>query len=96
MLVVMKMKHVEGKKKGNVSLYALSTCGWCSKTKKLLDELGVDYSFVDVDLLGGEDRKEAMKEVGRWNRSMSFPTLVVNDKCIVGFDEDKIRKALGS
>jgi glutaredoxin len=91
----MKMKHVEGKKKGNISLYALSTCGWCSKTKKLLDDLGVDYSFVDVDLLDGEGRKEAMKEVERWNPRASFPTLVISDKCIVGFDEGKIRKALG-
>jgi len=92
----MKMKHVEGKKKGTILLYALSTCGWCSKTKKLLDELGVEYSFVDVDLLEGEGRKEAMKEVGRWNPSMSFPTLVISDKCVIGFDEAKIKKALGS
>ncbi len=89
------MKHVSGKKKGNVLLYALSTCGWCGKAKKLLDDLGVDYSYVDVDLLEGEGRKQAIKEVERWNPSRSFPTIVINDKCIVGFDESKIRKTLG-
>ena len=43
---------VEGKnKKHRVMLYALSTCIWCKKTKKLLDNLDVCYDFVFVDLL---------------------------------------------
>lgn len=91
----MDLKHVKGKDKGKVTLYALSTCGWCGKTKKLFNDLGVDYSYVDVDLQEGEGRKQALKEVERWNPSRSFPTLVINDKCIVGFDESKIKKALG-
>jgi len=48
----MEMKHVEGENKGKVILYALSTCVWCKKTKRLLNQLGVDYYFIDVDLLG--------------------------------------------
>jgi len=32
-------------------LYALSTCVWCKKTKELLASLGVDHSYVFVDLL---------------------------------------------
>jgi len=89
------MKHVEGKKKGRIALYALSTCAWCGKTKKLLDDLGMDYFYVDVDLLEGESRKEALKELERWNPERTFPTLVINDKCIVGFKESEIREALG-
>lgn len=89
------MKHVEGKKKGQIKLFALSTCGWCGRTKKLLDSLGVDYSYVDVDLLDGGDREEAMKEIEHWNPDRTFPTLVINDKCIVGFKESDIKEALG-
>lgn len=92
---IMKMKHVEGRKRGNVVLYALSTCVWCSKTKKLLDSLGVDYFYVDVDLLEGESRREALQEMDRWNPRRSFPTIVINNKCIVGFKEDEIKEALG-
>ena len=36
-----------------VFLYALSTCGHCRNTKKLLDSHNVQYDFVDVDLLPG-------------------------------------------
>lgn len=90
-------KKVPGKKKGDVLLFALSTCGWCRKTKNLLDSLGVGYSYIDVDLLDSQAKKEVMQEVSRWNPSSSFPTLVINrNKCIVGFQEDKIKEALGS
>jgi hypothetical protein len=37
--------HVPGKKSRRIMLYALSTCGWCHKTKKLLDDLGVVKQF---------------------------------------------------
>lgn len=90
------MNHVEGKKKGRIILFALSTCVWCGKTKKLLDELGLDYYYVDVDLLEGESREEALKEMERWNPKRSFPTLVINDRCIVGFDEQGIKEALAT
>ena len=89
-------KQVSGIKKGEVFLFALSTCGWCRKTKDLLDELGVEYSYIDVDLLDVEIRNEVLEEMSRWNERRSFPTLVINNTGIVGFQEDKVREALGS
>ncbi len=90
----MAVEHVAGIDVGEVMLYALSTCIWCKKTKQLLDELGVAYDYEYVDLLQGKERTEAMDTVRRWNPSCSFPTLVINDKCIVGFRESEIREAL--
>jgi glutaredoxin-like protein NrdH len=92
----MTKQHVKGVDKGKIFLFALSTCGWCKKTKKLLNELGVEYHFVDVDLLKGEHRDETMKELEVYNPRCTFPTLVINDQCIVGFKEDKIKEALGA
>jgi glutaredoxin len=92
----MKMEYVPGKKKGSISLYALSTCGWCAKTKALLKELGVEHMYVYVDLLQGDELEEAIQLVERFNPNGSFPTLVINDKkVIVGFKEQEIREALG-
>ena len=98
--MVMKMeyekyiKHVSGKKNGDVFLFAISTCGWCGMTKKLLNQLGVDYRYVDVDLLEGKAKTEADKEVSRWNPIESFPTIIINKKCIVGFQEDELKRLL--
>jgi glutaredoxin-like protein NrdH len=92
----MIMQHIEGQNKGKLVLFALSTCGWCKKTRVLIEDLNADYDYVYVDLLKGEERDEIVEMVKKWNPQVSFPTLVVNDeKTIVGFKEDEIREALG-
>lgn len=52
-----------------------------------------------VDLLNGAKKEKVEKEVKRWNPRVSFPTLVINgdngDICIVGHQEDEIKRALG-
>jgi glutaredoxin-like protein NrdH len=90
----MNVIKIKGKDKGKIMLYALSTCGWCKQTKSLLRDLGVEYSYIDVDLLEGADKSVVMDEVMKWNPVCSFPTLVINEKCIVGFKPDQIKEAL--
>jgi glutaredoxin len=91
----MSVEHVPGTKKGEIMLYALSTCEWCRKTRELLTDLGVDYSYVYVDLLSGEERNLVTGEMARWNRSRSFPTMVINNSTvIIGFLDDRIREVL--
>ncbi len=89
------IKRISGKNMGKIMLYALSTCVWCRKTKNLLDELGVEYSYIDVDLLEGEEKEKVKKEIEKWNPACSFPTMVINDeRCIVGFKEKEIKELL--
>jgi glutaredoxin-like protein NrdH len=91
----MAVVHVPGKKSHRVMLYALSTCGWCKKTRELLANLGVDYDYEYVDLLIGEDKTKVVQTVTHWNPACSFPTLIIDDSmCIVGFEEAMIREAL--
>jgi glutaredoxin len=92
----MKKEHVAGKKKGDVMLFALSTCGWCRKTKEFLNELGIDYNYVYVDLAEGKEQEEIENELEKWNPEGSFPTIVINNKeCIVGYKPDDLKKKLG-
>jgi glutaredoxin-like protein NrdH len=91
-----KMTEVQGKnKKHEVMLYALSTCLWCKKTKKLLDDLNVTYQYVYVDSLIGKEEEEIMDQVRKYNPECTFPTMVINgNKVICGFKEPEIKKAL--
>ena len=90
---MLEFTHVPGSTRNRIVLYTLSTCGWCRKTKHLLEELGIGYDYVDVDLLEGPRNNEAKEDIVKWNPRCSFPTLVVNgEKCIVGFDEEEIRR----
>ena len=95
--MAMNVQSVEGKNVGDVFMYALSTCIWCRKTKALLNELGIAYRYVDVDLALGDDRREAMDGLTQWNKARSFPTLVVNqDHAIIGFNEAALRELAGN
>lgn len=79
----------------DVKMYTLSTCSHCKATRKFLDDCIIKYEFTDVDLLAGEERAAVLEDVKKINPRCSFPTIVINDQVIVGFQEDKIRKALG-
>ncbi|MHB9113814.1 MAG: glutaredoxin family protein [Thermoleophilia bacterium] len=78
-----------------VKLYALSTCGHCRSTKKLLDDCHVEYDCVDVDMCTGEERQAILDEVRELNPNCSFPTIVIGDTVIVGYKEAAIKEALG-
>jgi len=79
-----------------VKLYALSTCGWCKKTKRFLDDHNVDYEYEYVDLLSGDEKARCMEELAQWNPKCTFPTIVVdNSQVIVGFRTNRLREVLG-
>ena len=78
-----------------VFFYGLSTCVWCRRTRQFLEELGVHFDYVYVDLLKGEERQTVIEEVQRWNAAKSFPTVVIDaSQVVVGFKKDELRKAL--
>lgn len=78
-----------------IHLYTLSTCGWCKRTKRFLEEHKVDAQITDVDLLEGEEKEEARAEVAKHNPRRSYPTLVIDDQVIVGYDEERMKELLG-
>ena len=75
-----------------ITLYALTTCSHCKKTKELLDGCGAEYDCVFVDKLQGEDRKEMIEAIKKVNPS--FPTLLLGEETVVGFKEARIMEIL--
>ncbi|MCX5825718.1 MAG: glutaredoxin family protein [Deltaproteobacteria bacterium] len=78
-----------------VKMYTLSTCGHCRAAKQFMGEHAVAHEFTDVDLLTGDARKSVLDEVRKYNPGCSFPTILVGDKVIIGFNEKTLREALG-
>ena len=92
----MKFTHVPGRNaKHRVTLYALSTCGWCHKTKELLDANLIQYEYTDVDQCQGEERTQASAKVRELNPRASFPTMQIDGEVVTGYDEERIRELLG-
>ncbi|MBN2535704.1 MAG: glutaredoxin family protein [Spirochaetales bacterium] len=92
----MEFTHVDGKNKGKVLLYAISTCIWCKKTKHLLTDLGIAYDYIDVDLLSEKEKSEIRKEVLKWKDRVAYPLIVINgEQCIPAYEPEKIKETLG-
>jgi glutaredoxin-like protein NrdH len=78
-----------------VKIYTLSTCVHCKATKKLLNECAVQYDFTDVDLLSAKEREVILEELKKLNPECSFPTILIGDKIIIGYEKEEIKAALG-
>ncbi len=80
--------------KGGIALFALSTCVWCDKVKKMLHDMKIEFAFVDIDLLNETDSIAAMRQLSAVNPEMTVPTLLIGGAVVVGYDEKKINALL--
>lgn len=89
--------HIEGVHSDHkVLLYALSTCIWCRKTRQLLEDEGVTFDFVYVDLVDADERRQAREHIREYSDRTSFPAIIFDDKaCIIGYKPDQIKERLG-
>ena len=78
-----------------IKMFTLSTCSHCQETKKFFDRSGIAYEFVDVDLLDFPTRRGVLAEMKKFSPQLAFPTILIGNRVIVGFREDRIREALG-
>ncbi|MEF8835301.1 MAG: glutaredoxin family protein [Candidatus Thermoplasmatota archaeon] len=80
----------------DVTVFTISTCAWCKKVKKLLKSLDVEYEYVDIDQIEGDEKEDIREELKEYNSKMSCPTMVIDEgeEVIIGFKEDKIKEAL--
>jgi len=57
--------------------------------------VGVQCEFTDVDLLPEDERYAILEDVKKFNPRCTFPTIIIGDKVIVGYQEHEIKKLLG-
>jgi len=79
-----------------IILFGISTCMWCKKTVRFLDEKNISYSKIFVDLLEGQQKSMVREEVKKYNKRLSYPTVKVREKVVVGYDREKLEEALRS
>lgn len=73
-------------------VYALSTCPYCKRTRRFLDDHKISYECVEVDLLDDKKQDEVMDEIEKLTGKRSFPVVIVGKEIIVGHDEAKLKK----
>lgn len=90
------MEMVKGENvKHKVLIYALSTCGWCKRTKQFLKDNNIEHEYVDVDLCNEEDKERIRRDILNKGGSLSYPTIIVDDKIMItGFRKEKLKEVL--
>lgn len=72
-----------------VKVYSTAGCAWCKKVKAFLKENDVKYKSIDV----GKD-EAASKEMTKKSGQIGVPVTEIDGKIVIGFDEEKLKKAL--
>jgi glutaredoxin-like protein NrdH len=77
-----------------IVFYGLSTCMWCKKTKKYLEELGLEFNIIWVNEQKGDDSERVRGEVKALNPDISYPTVKIGENVVVGYKPDKLKEAV--
>ncbi len=78
-----------------ISLFTLSTCMWCKKTKKYLNDNNIKYRFIDVDKIDKNIKKEILDCLRKaFKERIAFPFLIVDDQPIIGYNPEKYEKLI--
>ena len=72
-----------------VKIFTLPECVYCKQAKAFFKENKVEYEEVNV-----EDNEDALKEMEELSGARSTPVIVIGEKVIIGFDEEKLKEAL--
>lgn len=77
-----------------ISMYTLSTCPWCKKTKKFFTERKIPFDFIDYDLADGPTQKKIIAEMDG-HKASGFPFVMIGMDVVEGYDPDRYAKLLG-
>jgi len=72
-----------------IKIYTTPTCPWCKKTKEFFKENKIKFKEINV-----ASNKKAAKEMIKKSGQMGVPVIEIDKQLIVGFDEEKLKKAL--
>jgi len=98
MLETLEYTTVEGtRKEHEITVYALSTCGFCKRALAFLDSNGFAYRYIYMDRIPLETKTEVKRVLkDRYDEDVAFPFAVIDGKDhLVGFIEPDWKKTLG-
>jgi glutaredoxin len=75
-----------------VSMYTLSTCPWCRKTKKFFQERNIPFEYVDYDLAGEEEQEKISRDMIKYTGHIAFPFVRIGDDVIIGYNPEKFEE----
>ncbi len=84
------------KKPADITIYALSTCGFCRSALNFLRENDIAFKYIYVDKQSSQVKVQIKKDLrDNFEERLGFPYSVINggEKVMVGFKTEKWEKA---
>ncbi|MBU4345934.1 MAG: glutathione S-transferase N-terminal domain-containing protein [Candidatus Omnitrophica bacterium] len=73
-----------------IRVYSTPTCAYCIRAKQFLQENNINFENVDVS-----SNQAQAEEMIQKSGQMGVPVIDIDGEIIVGFDKERIKKALG-
>ncbi|MHA2368592.1 MAG: glutaredoxin family protein [Candidatus Hodarchaeales archaeon] len=62
-----------------IFMFAISTCQWCKKGKRWLNDNGYAYTYLDIDSLKLEVKEDLKSNLRKeFNTRLTFPFLIID------------------
>ncbi|NBB90941.1 MAG: hypothetical protein GVY23_07005 [Spirochaetes bacterium] len=89
-------KHEGSVEKQDLALYALSTCAFCKKAIKFLQDNDIKFRYIYLDTINAMVKRTVKSELkSRYNSVPVFPVLIIDDQeAVSGFSEEKWKEIL--
>ncbi|MFX0188923.1 MAG: glutaredoxin family protein [Candidatus Hodarchaeota archaeon] len=88
---------IDGEKdEREITIFTLSTCMWCKKCKRWLNERNVKYRYIDVDKIQYSQKSEILKYLKKnYQQRISYPYMVCDKKdVVVGYNPGKYEELM--
>lgn len=98
MIDKLEFTREEGSNKAHaLTVYALSTCGFCKKAINFLKENDIAFQYIYLDKINPMVKQTVKSELKQKYESLPvFPILVIDDeRAVSGFSEEKWKDILG-
>ena len=77
-----------------VSMYTLSTCPWCMKTKAFFTAHKIRFEYIDYDLADEQTQARIMDELTAAGAN-GFPFVKINGEVIMGYNPERYAELVG-
>ncbi len=73
-----------------VTIYTTKICPWCIKAKEFFKENKISYTEKNV-----QENPKLANELLEKSGQMGVPVITIGDSVIIGFNKERVKKALG-
>lgn len=79
-----------------VSMYTISTCPVCQKTKEFFRARNIPFDFIDYDLASEGEQNKIAAEMMKGTGNIGFPFVRIDDVVVIGFNPERFEQLLKS